>query len=278
MQDGTLSIYGSKKGRITLEHNRVLKDSIEREIAETDYIYKGEDKALLLSLMDRINSERGTNIQHLAELDSFHIRGAGEIIAQYINRFSSEAVKAYLIPQLVLDKVKDCDKIILQSYLQFQESNEYISLPGKPAPAHIYVRYDNAFRKMKSKRIVDDLLRIITYPRNAFYLPLTVNMLASWKTLALKNVLLMYATPNNISMQDVGISKDGQSYFPPFSYICRELRFTAINGLRYYPSDETLNTIRACMCDLDPDIRCAARKVMNKISKAEDGSRPLKKS
>lgn len=267
MPDGRLSIYGKKKGMIKLEHNRVLRDSIAREIEGTDYIGKDEDKSLLLSLMDTINTEKGTNIQHLAELDLFHVLGAGEIIARYINQFASEAVKAYLIPQLVLDKVKDCDKIVLQLYLQFQESNEYISLPDRPAPAHIYVRYDNAFRKMKSKRIANDLLRILTYPRNAFYLPLTVNMLASWKILELQNILLMYAMPNNISMEDIGMSEDDQSYFPPFSYICRELRFTAINGLRYYPSDEALNTIRICMHDLDPDIRCAARKVMNKFSK-----------
>lgn len=233
----------------------------------------GEDRAILLKMMDAINSAKGTSIRYLAELDAFHILGAGDIIANYIDRFSSESVKAYLIPQLVLDKVRDCDKIILRLYLQFQKSNEYLPLIGKPAPSHIYVRYDNAFRSLKSKRIAYNLLDIVSSPRDAFYLPLTVKMLASWKMPELKKVLLTYSAPNGVSMQDVGISENDQSNFPPFPYICRELKFTAINGLRYFPSDETLNALRVCMRDSDADIQSAARKIMKIISlKTEDGS------
>lgn len=250
---------------MTLIHNSVLHDCIEREKAGVDYICMGGDRTVLLNMMATINSQKGTNFQYLAELDAFHVLGAGEIIAEYIKQFSSPSVKAYLIPQLVLDKVKDCDKIILQMYLQFRESEEFIAPPGKPAPSHISVRYDNAFRSMKSKRIVDELVGVVLSPRDAFYLPLTVKMLASWKIPELKKALLVYSAPNGISKHDVGLHEDAQ-VFPPFSFIRRELRFTAIDGLRYYPSEETLCALQLCLQDSDRDIRVAASRIIKKIS------------
>lgn len=246
-------------------YNRVLNDCIAREIAGTDYICIGNDKVILLEMMNAINAKTGTNIQYLAELDAFHIFGAGEIIAEYIDLFSSNSVKAYLIPQLVLEKVRDCDNIILRLYMQFRESQDFISQPGKPAPSHIYVRYDSAFHSLKSKRIVSNLLDIVSSPRDAFYLPLTVKMLASWKIPELKELLILYSQPEGISMHDVGLQGDGQSFFPPFSFICRELRFTAIHGLRYYPAEDSLHALQTCMEDPDADIRIAARKTAAKI-------------
>lgn len=216
-------------------------------------------------MIDAINAKAGTNVQYLAELDTFHIFGAGEIIAEYIDFFSSESVKAYLIPQLVLDKVKDCDKLILRLYMQFRKSQSFISQPGEPAPSHIYVRYDSAFHSLRSKRIASNLLDIVFSPRDAFYLPLTVKMLASWRVPELKKALLIYSSPDSISAHDVGLQENGQSYFPPFSFMRKELRFTAINGLKYYPSEETLDALNVCVSDLDADIRTAARKVIKKL-------------
>lgn len=249
-------------------HEKVLNDLIEREITGADCAYAGEDRTILIDMMDTINSQKGTNIRSLVELDTFHILGAGEIIVNYVDCFSSETVKAYLISHLVLDRVTDCDKIILQLYLRFRKSKEYISPPGKPAPSHIYVRYDNAFRNMKSKRIADALLDVVSSPRDAFYLPLTVGMLASWKLPKLKEILLRYSVPNNILVQDIGIEGNGEPYFPPFAFISKELRFSAINGLKHYPSNEALDALKECALDSDVDIKLAAQRVLKKISPA----------
>ncbi len=246
--------------------SKVLNDAIEREKAGTDYMYPAEDRPILREMLGEINAQCGTNIQYLAELDAYHVIGAGNIIVNYIEQFSSESVRAYLIPQLLLDKIKDCDKLVLHMYLHFRDSKEYIAAPGKPAPAHIYVRYDNAFRKLKSKRIVPDILRILVSPRDAFYLPLTAKMLASWKVPELKQILLNYLAPNAVSMHDVGLCEDGQIYFPSFSDICNELKFTAMNGLVYYPSEETLDAIQMYVSDPNKDLCVFANKIYKKIS------------
>lgn len=247
-------------------YGKVLSDCIEREKAGVDYICPAEDRKVLSEMINAINAEYGTNIQYLAELDAFHVFGAGNIVVQYIERFCSESVRAYLIPQLLLDKVKNSDTTILCMYQHFRESNEFISGPDKPSPAHIYTRYDAAFKKLKSKRISDDLLAIISSPRDAFYLPHTLKMLASWKLPELQKHLIHFLKPNAISLHDIGIEADEHTYYPSYPSICRELKFSAIYGLTYYPSKETVDALSIYLCDTDVDIRSAANRAYKKVT------------
>lgn len=243
-------------------YKKVLLDSIEREKRGTDYVYTDSDKEILRGLLQEINMYAGTQFQYLAELDAFTIPGSGSIIARYISRFASESVRGYLIPQLVSDRIKDCDKIVLQLYWHFKSSDEYIAKQGKPAPAHIYVRYDNALKALKPKRLKEDLLMLAHNPRDVFYLPFTMRMLASWKVPELKELLLTYSSAANITAQDVGLGKNPNNYLPPLDFIRRELRFTAIKGLKYYPSTETIEILNQCAIDSDVDIRVAAQKTL----------------
>ena len=255
-------------------YNRVVLDSIEREKKGTDYYCTGADKVLLQTLLEEINEFCGTGFRYLAELDAFTIPGSGGIIAKYIQRFSSESVRGYLLSQLVSDKIKDCDIIILHMYMHFKNSSEYISAPGVPAPAHIYVRYDNAFRALKPKRLKSELLRLAYNPRDAFYLPFTMRMLGSWKIPELKELFLSYASNGSITPQDVGLSNGDTAHFPPFDFIRRELRFLAIDALKYYPSDTIYDVISQYIDDPDPGIRVAVKrtlKVLLKAIKTRDG-------
>lgn len=242
-------------------------DSIEREKAGIDYCCTDADRATLRELFKEINAYAGTAIQYLAEIDALNLYGSGQIIARYITKLSSESVKSILIPQLVSDKVKDCDKLLLQLYLHFKASDEYISMPGFPAPAHIYVRYDNAFKALKPKRLKDDLIKLAHNPRDAFYLPFTMRMLASWKVPELKELLILYSSNSNITAQDVGIGENCDAFLPPLAFIKRELRFIAIDGLKYYPSDNISEVIRQYITDSDPDIRAAAQRTLKVLSK-----------
>lgn len=130
-------------------------------------------------------------------------------MAEYIERFSSESVKGYLIPALVSDKVPNCDKLILQLYLHFRSSAEHIAAPQVPSPAHIYIRHDNAFKTLRPKKLAKELTALAHGPRDAFYLPFTMRMLASWKLPEMKNLLISYAMNDWITAQDVGIHDDG---------------------------------------------------------------------
>lgn len=250
-----------------LNYSKVLIDSIEREIKGLDYICPKADKELLHKLLDEINSYAGTNYHYLAELDAFNISGSGSIVAKYITDFSSEDVKGYLIPQMVSDKIKDCDKLVYQLYMQFRSSDEYVAKPGEPAPAHIYVRYDNAFKRLKPKRLAEQLIDLARNPRDAFYLPFTMRMLASWKIPEMKNILLSYSANDSFSAQDFDIDDSEQPYFPPLECMKRELIFTAINGLKYYPSAEVIDVITSLATSADKDIRLMAKRILRALTK-----------
>lgn len=250
-----------------LNYSKVLIDIIEREQKGLDYICPKADRELLHKLLDEINIYTGTNYHYLAELDAFNISGAGSIVAKYITEFSSEGIKGYLIPQMVSDKIKDCDKLVFQLYMHFRLSEEYIAKPGEPAPAHIYVRYDNAFKNLKPKRLAETLVELAHNPRDAVYLPLTMRMLASWKLPEMKNLLLSYAANDSISAQDVGIHDGEQVFFPSVESIKRELTFTAINGLKYYPSAEVTDVITSLTSSSDKDIKLAAKRSLMALTK-----------
>lgn len=257
----------NEEGGVMLKYSALLLDSIEREKAGIEYRCPEKDKEPLVDLLCEINHYAGTDLHYLAELDAFYIQGAGKIVAKYIERFSSESVKGFLIPHLVSDKVQGCDMLILQLYLHFRSSDEYIAAPGSPAPAHIYVSYDNAFRKLRPKRLSKELIALAYSPRDAFYLPFTMRMLASWKLPEMKNLLISYATSDSITAQDVGICDDGKAYFPPLNFIKRELKFTAIEGLKNYPSEETINVIASLATSVDDDIKAAAKKTLKALTK-----------
>ena len=237
--------------------NILLRLSIEEERSGKQYSCSEGDKDLLRAMMKEINSCFGTKLHYLAELDHYHIKGSGEIVAKYIQSFQSESVKAYLIPQMVLDKTQDCDLLIYQLYMHFKASDAYRAKPGKPSPAHIFVRYDNAFRQLKPKRLKAELLALAGHPQSAFYLPLTMRMLASWKLPATEEILLSYLDGSKITAESVGLPPEEEHRFP---FIRRELKFTAIEGLKYYPTERNTALIRSYTNDPDKDISMAAKK------------------
>ena len=240
--------------------NILLRLSIEEERSGKQYSCSEGDKDLLRAMMKEINSCFGTKLHYLAELDHYHIKGSGEIVAKYIQSFQSESVKAYLIPQMVLDKTQDCDLLIYQLYMHFKASDAYRAKPGKPSPAHIFVRYDNAFRQLKPKRLKAELLALAGHPQSAFYLPLTMRMLASWKLPATEEILLSYLDGSKITAESVGLPPEEEHRFP---FIRRELKFTAIEGLKYYPTERNTALIRSYTNDPDKDISMAAKKTSN---------------
>ena len=252
---------------MVLKYMKVLLDSIEREKAGSDYFYSTADREVLNNIFAEVEEYTKTSISSLAEIAALNIPGAGEIYSRYVSQISSESVKSFLIPQIVTDKVKDRDFLLIQMYLQFKESNEYISAPNSPSPAHICARYDYAFAKIKSKRIMKDLVLLAQFPRDAYYLPSTMRMLASWKVPALKNLLMLYSSENNISAQDIGIYDLDNEYFPPFSFIKRELRFLAIDALKYYPCDDVYKLIERYVKDIDPNVRAVASKTIKYLIK-----------
>ena len=243
--------------------------SIEKEKQELLKNYPKSDIFLLNQMMQEINETIGTNIQFLAELERTYIKGAGNIVSKYIGSFTSESIRAYLIFQLVLDRIKNCDCIIYELYIHFKNSDEYISKCNQPAPAHIYVRYDNALKKLKPKRMKAELLELAHHPRDAFYLPLTLRMLSSWRISEMEEVLVSYLDDSNITTESIQLPDDANNYYPTLSSIQRELKFSSIAGLKYYPSKKNIELIRVFTKDSDRDISIAANKVLKSMNSQE---------
>lgn len=248
-------------------YNKVLLESIINEKEGTDYAYTNADRKILEQLLADINEFALTDFHYLAELDTFNIPQTGPIIARYIKKFKSESVRGYLVPQMVSDHIKDCDKLVLELYLHFKESEEYISEPNNPSPAHIYVRYDNALKQLKPKRLKDDLVKLAYNARDAFYLPFTMRMLASWKIPEIKEILFNYLESSNITAESVGIEESEKKIYPSLEFIKRELKFTALAGLKYYPTKEVVETILQYVDDVDEDLRIVAKKTLKVLEK-----------
>lgn len=247
-----------------LKYDEVLLDCINREKAGIDYFYSESDAKVLHELLLEINKYAGTKFRFLAELDAFDIKGAGEIIARYVTKITSESVRAFLIPQMVSDRIKNCDKIILDLYMNFKSSDEYIDILKKTTPAHIYVRYDNAFKTLKPKKLKGDLIQLVRNPIDAFYLPFTIRMLASWKAPELKSLLISYLDGTVEITENIGINNKDIESCDLIANIKRELKFTAIDCLKNYLSDEIVPIIRQYEFDDDLDFRMAAKKTLKK--------------
>lgn len=52
-----------------------------------------------------------------------------------------------------------------------------------------------------------------------------------------------------------------------FEKICRELMFTALGGLKYYPSAKNMDLLRNYTAQDDADIRAAAKKSIEYMQK-----------
>jgi hypothetical protein len=244
----------------------MLNDAICDEIAGVDYTYNEHDKEILKKMFAEINLQTGSEYNYLAEVAELAMRGAGSIMAQYVDLFDSESIRCYLIPHIVSDGVRCSMEIVLQSYLRFRTSKEYISKAGEPSPAHIYVRYDNAFKSLKPKRLAAELYAIVKEPRDAYYLPLTVRMLSSWKIIDMEELLLAFLGGTSITAESVGLGADGcEEYYPSLDTIKRELRFTALAGLIHFNTERTFKAIESVIHDADEDIANAAKKTLKKL-------------
>lgn len=245
---------------------RVLADFIEQEKQGRLYCCSEHDRLILGRMFEEINRKLGTDIHYLAQADNMNLHASGEIMREYIELFESEYVRAYLIPQLVYDKVKNCADTVIGMYMHFKASDYYIAKAGQPMPAAICVRYDNAFRQLKPKKMHNRLLELAHCPVDVFYLPFTMRMLASWKSEEMENILISYLKPVFLTAAEFGLESDERGKLR-FEKICRELMFTALGGLKYYPSAKNIDLLRDYVVHDDADIRAAAKKSIEYMQK-----------
>lgn len=253
------------------QEDTLLSLSIQDEAKEMK-TYSEKDMQTLQSMIYEINGSLGTDIHSLSELDYYRISGTGKIIIKYIHSYSSETIRSYLVHQLVHDRIADCGEILVQLYNHFKQSDVYISKEGEPAPVHIAIRYDNAFKRLRPKSVKNELCAFAYIPRDAFYLPLTMRMLASWRIPEIEKVLISYLDGKGLTPESIGLPSQAETYHPSFSFIKRELKFTAIDSLKNYPSENTVKMINYCVSDSDADIRTAAKRTLKQLERQMRGA------
>ena len=233
----------------------ILLSCIEDEKNGIGYVYSEEDGKILKQIFSELNCRFSSNYQYLAELSCLNIVGAGEIYAKYIKSISSQIVRAYLVHQIVSDRVSDVDKLILDLYISFKHSPEYISNPYFPSEI-----YDNAFRRLKPKRLKKELTALVQNPKDAYLMPFTVRMLASWKAPNIKDLLMSFLDSSNINFDRFGTDEEQDPSL--LSYARQQLKFDAIYGLRYYGDPKPIKVF----CDSsDQDISLSAKKSLEYI-------------
>ena len=249
-------------------YTKMMQNRIDDELAKIDYVYDEADGKTLHEMFEKISCQCGVSYHYLSEIANILTPNASKIVLEFFDRFQSEGVRAFLLPQLLYDYGKSFPdpKIILNGYLRFKQSPVYISEKGKSSPAYIYARYDNALKKMKPKKIKTGLEALVACPRDVIYLPLTMRMLASWKSSAVEAQLSRYFYPATITAQEFGLPEDAVDFFPPVSFMRKELLYYAIASSVYFPTEENIANVQKYLVSDDQNLRMAAQKAMRKIS------------
>lgn len=248
----------------------LLKLSIEEEKAGKAYTCSEEDNELIESLIKDINNFAGTDFHYLMELFYHTIDGVGEIVARYMKLLKSETVKAYLLFQIVHSKLKDKDRIIYDLYVNFKKSDEYTDTKTQPTSAFIFVQYDNAFKKLKPKKLKSELVELAKCPRDVLNLPLTMRMISTWGISEMDKLFLRYFDDASITSDLLGVVVQSEEDERRFQLMKNELLYTAMNVLACYPSEANRQTIKKYTYDSNMNISSAAKKQLRKIEKNMD--------
>ena len=202
--------------------------------------------------------------------------GVSTILLKYIYEFESESCRAALIPRIMADtrinkvKIKNLDKIFMDLYHHFRASPYYIGPPGSIFRySSIYIAYDNAFKRLKSPKILSELIELMKFRREVYILPITAFSIAKkWAPKELGDIMIAHLANRNVTRADVGLPEEGE-YLPTLKTIVKQTTFTAIKCLQFYPSEENLKIIMDYTDDTDEELaRFAqehAEKMKNKL-------------
>ena len=228
---------------------RLLPDAIDDERKGNGYIYDDNDKDVLKRLCDEINQtypDYPYKFDYLCEISIVALpTGSSSILLKYIHQFESESCRAFLLSKIICDdvKIKGLDKIVMDLYHHFRSSSYYVAPPKSGGTAHIYIAYDNAFRILKSSKIMSEIVELLKSRREVYILALTAQMIAKkWAPKELEEIMVAHLMNKKLTRKDVNIPEYGE-YHPSLEYIAHQTSFTAIKCLQYYPSEENLKII-----------------------------------
>lgn len=224
-----------------------------------------EDILTMHAFLADIHAATGHFFFDFADFCAAPVCGAAPVIESCIFRFHSQAIRASMLAPLTADPPENCDALILELYRGFQVSVEYISHPGYPPPRHITVQFDRAFCALAPRHMAQDLLHLLSNPRDAYYLPGTLKMLASWQMPELEEILIQFMDGYIVNQYRLGIDDTRLHYLPSVETIRRELELSAMNCLRHYPTPRTIAVLSRYARGWDPDFSAKAQDVLDSL-------------
>ena len=213
-------------------------------------ILTAADQALMQNMIREINEAVGGYFRGYSDVVDQYIQGAGEIVAKYIFRFEDQGTRASLLHHLVGNKtysvkpVKDAVEIVWQLYTAYRNSEEF-------AVWTIRMEYDDAFARLRAKKLADRLIESVRNPLEFNALPRTVKMLATLMRPELEEILLdALADPGKMEkyLKTPAVREQFRLDQQQVEKECRRWSTTsvlkAVVGIRYYPSERALDLLR----------------------------------
>ncbi|MBR4292718.1 MAG: hypothetical protein IKT54_03805 [Clostridia bacterium] len=247
---------------------------ITEEEQHPDYWFAGNDKYLFQQLCEELNQLSTYYYEYLTQIRLAGIPlGSGPLLLKYLNQIEHEGFRAALLYRILADnrktktKIDNVDRLVLDLYYHFRASPYYVSPPKKPAPAHIYMEYNCELYRVKSKKILPELVELMKSLRDLYILSSVAKSIAKkWVPEELGKIMANHLINKNVTNADVGIPGEGD-YKPNLESIFKQTRYTAIACLEYYPSEENIKVIMEYADNPDKDLAKFARESAEKMRK-----------
>ncbi|MBE6617252.1 MAG: hypothetical protein E7627_04850 [Ruminococcaceae bacterium] len=240
---------------------KAFDDRIERELESQEDYFEGNDKQLFYEMLAELDSNRSYKMRTFTELHSAVCpSGAGHIIVKYINRFENELAKSRLILRLYTDKVPNRDRIIMDLYHKYRESKYYLHADKGGIQMCICMDYDNAFYKMKSKKLLPELIEISKSIAETRRLSVTYGMIMKkWAPPEMEEIMVGHLLNRTPSKLEMGFA-DGPETDKRFYFDLTQSRFCQIRTLSYFPSERNHDLILTYADHEDKDLSKYAKK------------------
>lgn len=225
----------------------ILRRAIIEEKKRTAYIYNEEDEILCRGFLVQFYQAE-FQLKYMAQLERFDIPCTAQIVARYIESFTSPVTVSHLLPYLFWDK-EDRSDMILKLFGNFREKWFTQTVNPKEA-AVIYRRFDLALAKLSPDVLIGSFLPDVIESREVLFLPKTLSHMARAYPIAFQSTL--------IGCLENRIPEDSVSLPPIEPNRIRELRLIAMRLLTNSASDRAACAMIACANDPDPFIRSAA--------------------
>jgi len=215
-------------------------------IDDKKVLSEGNDEQIFYEMLDEIESKY-PYYNNRRNFINFQMAigkgGAGNVIAKYIDKFENEYLKAEMLYRFTVDKVPGRDRLVMDLYHKFRASKYYLVAEVPSATFEIYHRYDNSFYKIKSKKLVPELIEFAKSIAETRRLAITYGMMMKkWAPPEMEEIMaahLLNRTPTKAEMGFEDIPDNDRLYH----FETTQSRFTQIEALSYFPSERNRDLI-----------------------------------